>query len=178
MKRIDGVDIVQVCGCRFIGKVNRMVQRQIPYREGFKFRVSRVYVSFMLMKNLGQAGRHFSAARPRCRNNHQGFSCFNIRIWSVALFTYHMIHVHRIAVYRFMDIYLFASAFKFVFKHIRRGLILVLGYHNTANVKPHLPDVVGQAEHVHIIGDSQISPYSVLFDVSGVYAKNYFGFFF
>lgn len=49
MERVDHVDVVQICGCRLICEVDRMLQRQIPDRKCLEFGISCMDSAFMFM---------------------------------------------------------------------------------------------------------------------------------
>ena len=70
VKRIDHIDIIQICRCRFICQIDRMLQRNIPDRESLIFSVSRLDPSFIVMVKLRKAGSHFPASGPRSCHNH------------------------------------------------------------------------------------------------------------
>ena len=49
MERVDHVDVIEIGRCCFICQVDRMLQRQIPDRECFKFSVAGLNAAFMFM---------------------------------------------------------------------------------------------------------------------------------
>ena len=49
MVRINHIDIVDVGGRRFVGQIDRMVERQIPNRESFVFGIN-AFDTFWLSK--------------------------------------------------------------------------------------------------------------------------------
>ena len=88
MKRVDHVYIIQVCRSCLVGQIYRMLQWDVPDREGLKLRVTRRDSPFMLMVELGEAGSHLSAAGARSCDNHQGPLCFNVFIFAVSVVAY------------------------------------------------------------------------------------------
>ena len=85
MEGIDHVHIVQICRSSFIGEIDRMLEREIPHREGFKLGIARIDASLVLMVELGEAGSHFSAAWPRGCDDHQRPGSLYIIITSEAI---------------------------------------------------------------------------------------------
>ena len=60
MEWVDHVDVIEVCGSRLIGQVDRMLQRQVPDREGLKLGIAGLDAPFVLMIKLGKAGGHLA----------------------------------------------------------------------------------------------------------------------
>ena len=54
--------VVITCRRGLVGKVHRMLERQIPDREGLIFRIARAVAAAMLVIELAQARRHFAGA--------------------------------------------------------------------------------------------------------------------
>ena len=71
MERVNHIDIVQVSCRRFIGQIDRVLERDIPDRECLKFCITGLNAALVFMVQLGKAGCHLAAARARCRNDDQ-----------------------------------------------------------------------------------------------------------
>ena len=53
-------------------------------------------------------------------------------------------------------------------KGVRRRLAAVPGHDHAAHIQPQLAEDVDQPQHVVIVGDAQIAPHLVLFNIRGV----------
>ena len=51
---------------------------------------------------------------------------------------------------------------------VRRRLAGVPGQHHAAHVEAHAPEDVDEAQHVVVVGDTQVAPDLALFDVGGI----------
>ena len=65
MEGVDHIDIVQVSSRSLVSEVYRMLQREVPDREGLVFRIAGADAALEIMVELGQAGRHLTAAGTR-----------------------------------------------------------------------------------------------------------------
>ena len=72
MEGVDHIDVVEVGSGRLIGQVHRMLERQIPDGEGLELGVSSLHSALIFVVELGEAGGHLTAARPRSGDHHQG----------------------------------------------------------------------------------------------------------
>ena len=71
MEGVNHVYVVQIGGGRLIGQVHRVLQREVPNGEGFKFCISGLNSPFIFMIQLRKAGGHFPAARAGRCDHHQ-----------------------------------------------------------------------------------------------------------
>ena len=62
---VDHVDVVEVGRGGLVGDVDRVVQGQVPDREGLELGVAGGDPADVVVVHLRQAGRHLAAARPR-----------------------------------------------------------------------------------------------------------------
>jgi len=53
---VDHVHVPKICSCSFIGYIDRMLQRQIPYWECFKFSIANFDSSLIIVVKLRKAG--------------------------------------------------------------------------------------------------------------------------
>ena len=97
MERIQTVNILQIGCCRLIGDIQRMLQRNIPYREGFKLGVAGLDAALILMIQLTQTGGELAAAGAGSRYNDDRPGGFNIGIGTVALIADDQIDIRRIS---------------------------------------------------------------------------------
>ncbi len=71
MEGIDHIHVAQIGRSRLVSDVNRVLQRQIPNREGFELGVTGINATLVFLIKLREADRHLTRARPRSGNNHQ-----------------------------------------------------------------------------------------------------------
>ena len=144
VERVYHVHVVKVSRRRLIRNVYRVLQRQVPYRERFKFSIASPYAALMLMIKLAQAHRHLSAARSRRGNNYQRPAGFYVFVLAVAFGADYQLHVARIALYRIMPVYADAQPFKPLPERIGNALPAVLREHHAANIKPYRAECVNK----------------------------------
>ena len=60
LKGVDDVRIVQIEGGGFISDIHGMIERQIPNREGFIFRIPCLHATLVLMVELREARCHLA----------------------------------------------------------------------------------------------------------------------
>ena len=84
MERINHVHIREVGGCRLVGKIDRVLERQVPNRERLELRVAGFDAAFVFLINLGKAGCHFAAAGAGRRDDNKVSGRLNVIVPSVA----------------------------------------------------------------------------------------------
>ena len=62
MEGVYHVHVVKVGGRSLVGEVHRVLEREVPDREGLELRVARADAALVLMVELAQAGGHLAAA--------------------------------------------------------------------------------------------------------------------
>ena len=167
MEWVDHIHVVQVRGRRLVGEVDRVLERQVPDREGFKLRVARLDPALVLVVELGKAGRHLAAAGSRSGHDDQRARRFDIVVAAVALVADDELEVRRVVGDAVMAVDLQAHRGHALFKHDGRGLLRVLGQDDRADIQAETAEHVDQAHDVRVIGDAQIAAAFVLFDVVG-----------
>ena len=71
MERVDHVHVIEIgCSC-FVCDINRMLERQVPYRESLEFSVTSLDSSLVLMVKLTEAYRHLSASGTWSSDDHE-----------------------------------------------------------------------------------------------------------
>ena len=96
MEGVDHVDVLQVYRCRFIGNVDRMLERNVPDRESLELRVSGFASTDILVIQLGKAGCQLAAAAARSGNDDQRLCDLNVWIGSITLFAYDGVDIRRV----------------------------------------------------------------------------------
>ena len=83
---IDHIDILQIdCGC-FIGNVQWMFQRNVPYWKSFELGVASCMSFLAFMIQLVQTSSEFAASWSRSCHYNDWFSCFNVFVFPKPIF--------------------------------------------------------------------------------------------
>ena len=165
MEGVDHVYIVQVGGRGFVGDVHRMLQRQIPDGEGFKFRIARAHTVPVFVVQLGQAGGHLPAARSGRGDHHQRARGGNVIILAVAVLADDVGDVRWIIGDAVQAVYVQPQLLHALHEDFRGRLAGVLRQRDAAHEKPEIAEYVHQAHHIRIVGDIQIAALFVLFNI-------------
>ena len=167
MEGIDHVDIVQIRRGSLVGQIDRVLERQIPDREGLEFRIASPDPPFVFMINLGEAGSHFSAARSRRGDDHQRPGGLDIIIFTIPLIADNQGGIAGIPRDHIMQIDPDAQLFQIFTEGIGIFLPAVLRDADTADIQAAAAELIHQTQHIRIVGDPQIPPHLVLVDVHG-----------
>ena len=157
MERVDHVDVVQIGGSSLVSQVDRVLQRQIPDREGLIFCIAGVYTAFVLMVKLGKAGCHLSASRSRCGNDNERAGCLDVLVLSVSLIAHDQRHIVRIARNRVVNVNRDAELLQSLFERVCAVLAGVLCDDNASDIEAASAELINQAEHVAVIGDAEVT---------------------
>ena len=85
VERVDHIDIVEIRRGRLVCNVDRMLQRQIPHREGLELGITRLYAALVLLVELAETDGHLAASRARGSNDDEGSGCLDIVVFSESL---------------------------------------------------------------------------------------------
>ena len=96
MERVDHVDIGKVDGRCFIGQVDRMIERQVPDREGLELGITGFESSFIVVVHLGKAGCHLAGSGTRSSDDDDLSACFQIFVLAETVVGKNVIDVIRI----------------------------------------------------------------------------------
>ena len=167
MERIDHVHVVQVRGRGLVGEVDRVLERQVPDREGLKLRIARLHAALVLVIQLAQAGGHLAAARAGRGHDDQRAGGFDVVVAAIALVADDEADVRGIVRDGIMAVYLQAQRRHPVFERDGGRLIGELRQHDGAHIQPEAAEDVDQAHDVGVVGDAQVAAALVLLDVAG-----------
>ena len=174
MERVNHIDIVKVGGCRLIGKVYGVLQRQVPNREGFKLSVACLDSPLLLMIKLRKADSHFTAAGAGCGYNYKRTGSFNVIIFAVAVIADNKLNILRVIINFIVLIDLNAETLKLFFEGSRRGLSRKLSHNNTADFKSEALVNVHKTKHIKVICNAYIAPDLIFFNVICIYGNYHF----
>ena len=168
MKGVDHVHIVQVRRGRLVGKVHRVLQRQVPDGKCLKLGVAGPNPPLVIMVELAEAGGHLAAAGAGGRYHHQGVGGLDIVVAPQALVADDVGHVRGISRDGIVPVAADAQGVQTLKKRVGGALAAVAGQHHAAHIQPQAAEAVNQSEHIVVIRDAQVPPHLVLFNIRGV----------
>ena len=174
MEGVDHVHIVQVSGGCLVGKVHRMLQRQIPHRESLELGITGGDAPLVVMVQLAQAGGHLAAAGTGGGDDDQRTGGLNVVIDAETLIGHDVSHIVGIAGDVIVPVAPDAQLFQTLQEGVCRRLAAVTGQHHAAHIQAHLPEGVNQAQNVCVIGNAQVAPDLVLFNIRSVDGDDHF----
>ena len=130
----------------------------------------------MFVVELGEAGGHLAAARTGGGNHHQGMGGLNVLVPPKPLVANDFPDVVGVALNGIVAVDLQAQLLQADLEGVGSGLAGIAGDDHAAHVQPAAPELVNEAEHIAVVGDAQVAPDLVLFNVAGVDGNNDFRF--
>ena len=112
-----------------------MLQGDVPDRKCLELSISGADAAFMLMVELGQADCHLAAAGPGSRDYDKRPGCFDVFIFSVAVFADDMRYIGRVTGNQIMTVYFDAGFLKPFLEEYGAFLTAEFGNDNTADVQ-------------------------------------------
>ena len=168
MEGVDHIDIVQVSRRSLVSEVYRMLQREVPDREGLVFRIAGADAALEIMVELGQAGRHLTAAGTRSSNDDERTCRLNVLVAAVSVIADDERDVGGIARDGVVAVDLHAQGFQTLLVSDGRRLARELRQNDAAHIQAVAAEGIDQTEHVHIVGDAQVAADLILLDIAGV----------
>ena len=165
MERVNHVHVAKVGGGGFVGHVDGVLQRQVPYRESLKLGIASLDATLVFVVQLAQADGHLAASRPWSRDDHQGACGFHIVVAAKAFLRVNEGDVVRIALNDAVVIHLNAHALKALAVSIGAGLTVVVRDHNRIHHETTAHKLIAEAQHIHIVSDAQVAAYLVFLNV-------------
>ena len=149
-----------------------MLQRDIPDRESFKFRISGFDTAFILMIKLGKAGGHFSASGSRSSDDNQWSCCFDIIVLAISLITYNKGSIVRITRDQIKHVYFDSKLLQTFLKRISTFLSGILGDADTSDIESALGKYFHKAEYIFIISDTKVTSDFIFINISSADYNN------
>ena len=174
MEWVNHINVHQVSCCGFICQVYRVFQRQVPYRECFKFCIACKAAAFVFVIYLGQTYSQFATAWTRCCDNYQRFCCFNKIIFAVTFITYNCFYIAWIVWDRVMLVAFDTQIAQFCNKVICGRLMVISCKHNAIYRNTHFLEFICKTQDIHIVRNTQVSAYLCFFYVICRNAENNF----
>ena len=141
-----------------------MLQRQVPYGEGFEFGVACLDPSFMLMIQLGKAGGHFAASRAGRRDDNQRFGGFHIFVAAVAFIADNQVDIIRITFNYIMKIRTETQIGQAAAVLVGGGLSRILGDNNGIGQEAHFAEGFDKAQDLSVVGKAGIPADFIFFN--------------
>ena len=157
MEGINHVHVVEVGRGRLIGQVHRVLERQVPDREGLELRVARRDPAPVLVIELAEAGGHLPAAGAGGRDDHEAAGGLDVLVPAEALFRDDQRNIGRIVGDDIMLEDPDAQHLEPLDELLRGALFAVVGDHDAADVQADAPEGVNEAKGVLVIGDPEIA---------------------
>ena len=165
MERVNHVHIIEIGCSRLICYVDGMLKREIPDGECLEFGITCLYSVFLLLIELAQADSHLAAAGSR-GSHHNERTCSNhIVVTSESLIGIYKGNVVGITLYGVMNVGHYAQTLKTLAESIGTGLTVIVGNHHRSDQKATGLELLTQTQHIHIVGNTQITAYLVLFNI-------------
>ena len=148
MERVNHVDIVQVGSGSLVGYVDRMLQWQIPYREGLEFGITGTYAALVFVIQLTEAYSHLTRTRSRSRDDNQLTRRLYIVILAKAIIAGYEFNVVGIAVDEVMHVRLDAHALQAMTELVGSILTIVMRDDYRTHHKVTIHEFLAQAQHL------------------------------
>ena len=173
MEWVDHVDIHEVGSSSFVGDVDRVLEREVPHREGLELGISSRDAALMLVVELRQTHSHLSAARTRSSDDDERTSCLHIVVLAEAFVRVDEGNVLWIAVDGVVIVSLDAETLQTLAVCIGTALAIVVGDHHAAHEEASADELLAQAQNVLVVGDAKVLTHLVLLDVLGTDHNHY-----
>ena len=165
MEGVDHVHVVQVGRGGFVGDVHGVLEGQIPDGEGLELRVSGLHPALVLLVQLAQADGHLSAARTGGGDHHERLRRLHEIVLAEAFVRVDEGDVLRIAGDGMMVVDPDAEVLQALPVDVGASLPVVVGDDDGAHLHIPLEKLLAQAQHIHIVGDTQVAADLVLLDI-------------
>ena len=163
---VDHVDVAHIGGRGFIREIDGMSERNIPDREGFKFRVARADTASVLVIELRKTGRHLAAAGAGCGYDDKLTRGFDIIIFTKAVIADDAFDIIGIIFDGIMTVDLDAEGFQASLEDLHGRLVCILCDDNAANVKPDTAECVDETKRIEVVRDAKVAAALVFFDIA------------
>ena len=167
MEGVDHIHIVQVGRGGLVGQVHRVLEGQVPDREGLKLGIAGLNAPLVLMVELAEAGGHLAAAGAGGRDHHQGTAGLNVFVAAEALLRDDQRNVGGIIGDDVVEVDRDTQGLQALFELVRDALSPVVGDDHAADEEPDAAEGVDQAERILVIGDAQVAAALAALNVVG-----------
>ena len=171
MEVVDHVDVLEVGGGGLVGEVDGMLEGQVPDGEGLKLGIARLDAALDLVVDLRQANGQLAGAGAGRGDHDERARGLDKVVLAIALVGGDEVHVHRIALDGVVVIGALAAHLQHFAEGLGGGLTFILRDDHGGDIQTHAAHLIHQAQHVHVVGNAQISAQLAVADVGGVDAE-------
>ena len=166
---INHVDVIEVGGGRLVGNVHRVIERNIPDREGLPLRVPRLDPALVVVVQLRQAGRHLAGARAGSRHDHEVAASLHVLVGAVSLVRDDALDVRGVAGDREVAVDADAELLEALL-HLGGCLVVVrpLRDDDGTDVQATLTELIDLAQNLVVVGGSHVGADLAAREVLGV----------
>ncbi len=125
------------------------------------------------MVELRETGGHLSAPGTGTCNDHEGFISLNVLVSAVTLVAHDQFHVRGVALGVAVSEDRDIPPLQLVLEDKGCRLLFEARDHDTQNIDTPVPEVVDELERVGVVGDAEIRPDLLAFDVPGIDTKEH-----
>jgi len=165
MVGINHVDIIEIRGGGFISEIHRMLQGQIPDREGLEFGIAGLDAALLFLVQLREADRQLAAAGARRRDDDQRPWRLQVFILAVSFVGYDEGGVGRIAGDRIVERRADTEFGQLLAEGHGRRLLGILRDDHIGDQQAAVAEGVDQAGDILVIGDAEIAADLGFFDI-------------
>ena len=156
MEGVDHVHVVKVGSRGLIGQVDRVLERQVPDREGLELGIAGLHAALMLVIQLAEAGGHLSAAGAGRRDHDKAALGLNVIVLAKAVLRHDQRDVGGVVGNDIVPIGPHAQGFQPLHEFVGDRLTAVMGHNDAADIQPDAAEGVDQAQRVVLIGDAKV----------------------
>ena len=173
VERVDDVDVVQVRGRGLVGEVDRVLQREVPDREGLELRVAGGHAAAELVIDLREAGGELAGTWSRRGDDDEVAGGFHVVIEAEAAVGDHELGIRRVAGDHPVARDLKAEALQALGEGDGHVIaILQLGQHHVVDQETAVTEDVDEAEGVLLVGDGEVGADLAALQVTGIEADD------
>ena len=168
MEGVDHVDVIQIGSRSLVGQVDRVVEGQIPDREGLELGISRLDAPLIVVIQLGQARCHLAAAGAGGRDDDQGPAGLDVVVVAEALVADDQGNVGGVARDRVVAVDAQAERFELLLIGDGGRLARKAGQNDAAHIQTVRCEGIHEAQQIHVVGDAQVAADLVLLNIGRV----------
>ena len=173
MERVDHVEVLEVGRRSLVGDVDRVLERQVPDREGLELRVSGLAASLVFMVDLRERCRELARASARSGNDDQRFRYLDVRVGTVSCFGNDRVHVCRVALCEHVLVGADAASFELGHELVHGRSVFISRDDNGVDREVVAPELVYQSHDFQVVCYAEVLPALALDDISCIDADDY-----
>ena len=167
MEGVDHVHVVEIGRRGLVGEVDRVLERQVPDREGLELGIAGLDAAPVLVIELAQAGGHLAAARAGRGHDDEGALGLDVIVLSEAVVRDDQRDVGGIIRDDIVPVGLDAQRLEPLHELVGDGLAAVVRHDDAADIQPDAAEGVDQPQRVVLVGDAEVAAALAALDVVG-----------